>query len=86
MQTVPKVNIQPSADGELAQNEQQTRDLTWRHGEPRLVTDVLPRGVECDAAVRPLVLLCHLQDLEHPGGKGNEPVAHNGGAEIPQSQ
>lgn len=79
-QTVPKVRIQP------AQRDQQTRELTWRHGESRLVTDVLPRRVGRDAAVRAFILLGHLQDLEHPGGEGNEPVAHSREVEIPPSK
>lgn len=39
------------------------------------MTDVLPGRVGHGAAVVPLILLGHLQNLEHPVRKGNEPVA-----------
>lgn len=77
-QAVPKAKIPASGDaqpGRKITGVKTSRKVTWRHGEPRLMADVLPSRVGCDAAVRPFVLLGHLQDLQHPGGEGNEPVA-----------
>lgn len=85
MQTVTKVEIQQEPTASV-HSDQQTGDLTWRHIESCLVTDVLPRRVGCNAAVRPFILLRCLQDLKHPVGKGNEPVTHSRGAKIPQSE
>lgn len=63
-----------------------SQDLTWCHGEPGLMAHVLPSRVGCHAAVRASILLGHLQDLQHPGGEGDEPVASRREVENPQSK
>lgn len=40
------------------------------------MTDVFPRRVGHRTAVGTLILPGHLQNLEHPIRKGNEPFAH----------
>lgn len=50
--------------------------LTCGDSEPGLMTDVLPGRVGCNTAVGTLILLGHLQNLEHPVRKGNEPAAY----------
>lgn len=76
----------------LIQTLQNTaKDLTCGDSEPRFVTDVLPGRVGHDTAVGSFILLGHLQNLEHPIRKGNEPVAHGvkrrrGGKELKEKK
>lgn len=55
--------------------------LTCSDSEPGFIAGLPPGGIAGDAAVRTLILLGHLQNLEHAIRKGNEPVESNGKAE-----